>query len=591
MGICASKETLHDTGAFSADAGGANTVGGDAAAAMLGVNTLASKIDLYISCTNLKNKDVGSKSDPFAVVLMHRLQKNGQYAWEELGRTEIIMNQLKNVEFVTPIKCVYHFEESQKIKVKIYDCDLEKKNTKSSDINLNKNSHVDVLGESSTIELAQIINGYPIAGQWTGNLTGGRGSLTIKSEEMADQNQVITMQWRGVKLANKDGVFGKSDPFLKLARCQELGNPLPCYKTEVIMNDLNPKWAPIKVSTSALSNGDPYRQIAFSVYDYDRDGGHDLIGTAKTSVSELDAGKCLPLTSKSGKHSGDLLLDSFSIVTKPSFMQYIMGGCQLNFMVAIDFTASNGHPLDPNSLHFMNPQGNDYVRAIHAVGDVIEFYDSDKAFPVWGFGGRPQAGAPVSHCFSIVPGGGEAQGVAGIVEAYQNCISTVQLSGPTIFSQVIKTAAAMATSSPQDGSHYHVLLMITDGEITDMDRTVAAICESSHLNLRILIIGVGNANFDKMDRLDGDDGHMRHPLSGQLAARDIVQFVPMRNFARTDSARLTKELLAELPAQVCGWMEKRGILPRPPVQAVAPAVVAGQPQGPGVAAAEVVLKA
>ena len=106
-----------------------------------------------------------------------------------------------------------------------------------------------------------------------------------------------------------------------------------------------------------------------------------------------------------------------------------------------------------------------------------------------------------------------------------------------------------------------------------------------------LIIGVGNANFDKMDRLDGDDGHMRHPLSGQLAARDIVQFVPMRNFARTDSARLTKELLAELPAQVCGWMEKRGILPRPPVQAVAPAVVEGQPQGPGVAAAEVVLKA
>ena len=105
--------------------------------------------------------------------------------------------------------------------------------------------------------------------------------------------------------------------------------------------------------------------------------------------------------------------------------------------------------------------GNDYIRAIHAVGDVIEFYDMDKAFPVWGFGGRPNGQPTVSHCFSIVPGGGEAQGVAGIAEAYRNCISTIQLAGPTIFSQVINTAAATAAASPQDGSQYYVLLMIT----------------------------------------------------------------------------------------------------------------------------------
>ena len=584
MGICASSgETLHDTGAFSADVSGTSG-SGDAAAAMLGVNSLSSNIDLHISCDNLKNKDkdIGSKSDPFAVVFIQHLQQNGQYAWEELGRTEIVMNQLTDVEFVTPIKAVYRFEESQKIQVKIYDCDVGAKNTRSSHINVNDRGHVDLLGESPVIELAEVVNGYPVAGQWSGNLGRGRGSVTIKSEEMADQNQVITMKWRGAKLSNKDGVFGKSDPFLKLARCQEIGDPLPCYKTEVIMNDLNPRWAPIKISTSALSNGDPFRQIDFAVYDYDTDGGHDLIGSARTSISELNPNKCLPLKAKNGQNAGNLMLDSFSIQTKPSFLQYIMGGCQLNFMVAVDFTGSNGHPLDPNSLHFMHPQGNDYMRAIHAVGDVIEFYDSDKAFPVWGFGGRPQAGAPVSHCFSIVPGGGEAQGVGGIIEAYQNCISTVQLSGPTIFSQVIQTAAAMARSSPQDGSKYHVLLIITDGEITDMDRTIAAICESSSLNLSILIIGVGSANFDKMDRLDGDDGHMRHPQTGQKAARDIVQFVPMRNFAGTgNSARLTKELLAELPAQVCGWMEKNGIVPSPPV----PVVVA-----PVVAAAEVVLK-
>lgn len=34
------------------------------------------------------------------------------------------------------------------------------------------------------------------------------------------------------------------------------------------------------------------------------------------------------------------------------------------------------------------------------VGEVIEFYDSDKNFPAWGFGGRMIDGT-VSHCFNL----------------------------------------------------------------------------------------------------------------------------------------------------------------------------------------------
>ena len=49
---------------------------------------------------------------------------------------------------------------------------------------------------------------------------------------------------------------------------------------------------------------------------------------------------------------------------------------ELNFTVAIDFTASNGNPSQPNSLHFMNPyQPSQYARAIQAVGEIIQDYD------------------------------------------------------------------------------------------------------------------------------------------------------------------------------------------------------------------------
>lgn len=34
------------------------------------------------------------------------------------------------------------------------------------------------------------------------------------------------------------------------------------------------------------------------------------------------------------------------------------------------------------------------------VGEVIQFYDSDKRFPAWGFGGRTCDGT-ISHCFNL----------------------------------------------------------------------------------------------------------------------------------------------------------------------------------------------
>lgn len=94
------------------------------------------------------------------------------------------------------------------------------------------------------------------------------------------------------------------------------------------------------------------------------------------------------------------------------------------------FSASNGNPRFPDSLHYIDPFGrlnayqqvnyfvfsgelknylcyyswiNGYLlnhQAIVGVGEVIQFYDSDKRFPAWAFGGRPANGT-VSHCLNL----------------------------------------------------------------------------------------------------------------------------------------------------------------------------------------------
>ena len=56
-------------------------------------------------------------------------------------------------------------------------------------------------------------------------------------------------------------------------------------------------------------------------------------------------------------------------------------------------------------------------------------------------------------------------GMAGVMEAYNATLSGVTLSGPTLFTQIVNTAAAVTASSgtSQFSQKYSVLLIITDG--------------------------------------------------------------------------------------------------------------------------------
>jgi len=81
-------------------------------------------------------------------------------------------------------------------------------------------------------------------------------------------------------------------------------------------------------------------------------------------------------------------------------MDFLAGGGTLGLCVAIDFTQSNGDPRSPQSLHFKSPNGeNEYTRAIRSVGSILQCYDTDKKFPVYGFGGK--VGGVVSHAFPL----------------------------------------------------------------------------------------------------------------------------------------------------------------------------------------------
>jgi hypothetical protein len=73
----------------------------------------------------------------------------------------------------------------------------------------------------------------------------------------------------------------------------------------------------------------------------------------------------------------------------------------------------------------------------------------------------------------------------------------------------------------KDQKIYNILLIITDGEIHDMPKTVDLVVEASELPMSIIIIGVGDEGFENMQKLDSDKNIIRDS-KGKAAYRDIV---------------------------------------------------------------------
>jgi hypothetical protein len=149
------------------------------------------------------------------------------------------------------------------------------------------------------------------------------------------------------------------------------------------------------------------------------------------------------VTDKGGKplKNHHMIFTQLDIKSRATFLEYIFGGCEIGLTVAIDFTLSNGQPSKPNSLHYIGDlQKNEYLKAIQAVGSILQYYDSDKQIPVLGFGATiPPYTQQANHCFALNGNifDPEVDGIENVVEVYKHAIQRVELYGPTNFAPIL----------------------------------------------------------------------------------------------------------------------------------------------------------
>lgn len=248
------------------------------------------------------------------------------------------------------------------------------------------------------------------------------------------------------------------------------------------------------------------------------------------------------------------------------------GGLESSSLIfAIDFTRSNldggKHTHKHLSLHHLEPNSaNDYEIAIQSLGEILEPFDDDKMIPAFGFGDiRTKQGL----IFSLHPENQSCHGFEEVLQRYRTIVPHVTMCGPTSFSPIIRRAIQIV----QETGDYHILVIVTDGGVNDIEATEQSIVYASNYPLSIVVIGVGDGEVYNKKTKESTFPTM-NKFDNQLTDRhfdnyQFVNFNEMKALATKTQQPFNlvfgTQVLMEIPEQFVFCKQKRYLL-RPPLE-------------------------
>jgi Copine len=233
-------------------------------------------------------------------------------------------------------------------------------------------------------------------------------------------------------------------------------------------------------------------------------------------------------------------------------------------VAAIDLTGTNGEAstmlsmiVGPDQQKKKETCARVYSSAIHEIGSIMETYDSDGQFALYGF--------KESQVFAL--NGDEnpyVHGVQGMVNAFTNSLDSVSLSGKTYLAPIIFKAAEIAAQRPPPGhpnQKYVGLIILTDGCVKDKKEVVEAMATISNHAMSIIIVVVGDdphgTNIKEFETLKNN--------CRVNTTRDMIQIVQLHAISELSqvakSFTIARQMIKELPSQLVTYYTSLDIMP------------------------------
>eukprot|EP00934_Nitzschia_sp_Nitz4_P005879 Nitzschia sp. Nitz4//scaffold331_size19140//14440//16370//NITZ4_008735-RA/size19140-augustus-gene-0.17-mRNA-1//-1//CDS//3329548185//5869//frame0 len=535
------------------------------------------KVDLIIQCKDLPKKDLLSQADSFCVLWQvpngytpsmtpeGMPQKLPGRLEMEMGRTEV-SRACVNPTFKHKFRLEFSFHQEQSFIIRVYDEDLRY----ATDL-----KEHDYLG-GCVFTLGQLMGakGCTLARK----LARENSYMLVFGDESTETREVLEFRFscqdliKEQSLIDQSKVLDKSNPFFRLERLNKEDQSWEViWKSEVIKDSLNPTWMESRLPLQLLCNDDHDNPLKITIWDYEKHSSSDLMGFVESTVSEL-VGKAKEHTvpvmlvkrekkklfgGSKLKTVGLLKVLKASVVTVPSMLQYLGGGCSLDVLVAIDCSTANGAKGTDKCLHHSASHWlNDYQAGIQKLGSITENFARGRHSSVWGFGAKMKEEdvdeLPISDGISL---GKE------LLASYDKMLvenPDLEFGEHALLRPLLRAATFKTIRISKQRQCYLVLCVFTAGDIEDLESCIELMSSAAEdAPVSLVIVGVGNKDFTSLEKtiqkLTVDE-------KGRPIGRELVSFVSFKQFAG-NAAEVIGDALKDVPEQFVTYFANNGTKP------------------------------
>jgi hypothetical protein len=469
-------------------------------------SSLLDKSDPFIKVSRVVPSDEAASDPNFTPARGESIYRN--YSLEKIFTSEIIKNNTEPA-WITVMAYEYAFERDEWLLLEIYDADSP------SDVSADLPDK-DLLGyvfvKSSTL-ITRAANGTALSLK----LYDRRNSLIQLRDGVFSTLQILATVGgatavefavvvdfkKASRFINYKLVFNLNDSTGKnLHTEQRIAKDDMSFKfavNPVLINDALAQ-GPLEMAASMNSDKTIQPVNIQAVYDDDADDT-----TRDTAGAKGDAESKMPPVGYTGK--GEFSRDKYSLSytinsgNRCTFARLVSKGrLDIGCMFAVDFTGSNGNPLNEGSLHAKRGR-NMYRDAIRSIATTLDAYDSDGKYPLYGFGLHD--GTSTRHDLMISDSADSTEIVAAYNAVIDKvCANRYALSGPTYYLPSIRAMVEQATRADAEhrtaGSRklsYNVLVVFTDGSSNETEEQLYSCVKSlEDLPLSVVFVAVGDMN-------------------------------------------------------------------------------------------------
>lgn len=487
----------------------------------------------------------------------------------EVGRTEVVRDTANPI-FVEHFVVDYHFEEEQTYLLRVYDEDL------GYTQNLSEHYFIgglvftleDLFGRPTQKMINQIVSSDDT-----------EASIVLQGREVDTARKFLEFRIGAKSLTTSDSVLSTVDPYYMVERFEEETKEwTPVWKSEVVLHDSNPCWCTASLSLLELCGGDLDSEVRVTFWEshshHDED---EYLGAAEILVRDLafhipKEGMSIPVQIKKKvffgagnklQKTGHMQILKSRLIDRPTFLQYLKGGCELDVMVAVDCEQSIDHADEKKAARFVHGSWlNNYQAALEKIGTLMECYSRTHHFQMWGFNAQS-----IEENENVFVMSDKVAGKHGLLKSYErHC----QRRNPLVVRNVDSHLGPLITKAMyraiQESEHRHcysVLVVLTSGRASDLQSMTDSINRAAtDAPISIVFIGCEDDNLDMLEHFF-ERNKIQRSISGIRISRECTTFTSFVD-CDNDVTKVIADGFEEVPEQMVQRFFQGGVDPKVP---------------------------